>query len=83
MDTNQTVEFIEGCNDDELFLLAEDIGDIITEFNETGEGEFVSFLREITETRGISDLLEEINAVVQFIVSQITRWIEKRAKLIN
>jgi predicted house-cleaning noncanonical NTP pyrophosphatase (MazG superfamily) len=53
-------EYIEGCNDEELSLLAEDIGDLITEFNETGEGEFVDFLREIAETRGISDLLKKL-----------------------
>ncbi|MCZ8517815.1 hypothetical protein O9H85_37150 [Paenibacillus filicis] len=67
---HQTIEFIEGCNNEELSLLAEDIRDIITEFNETEEGEFVDFLREIAETRGISDLLEEIDAVVQIIKTE-------------
>lgn len=69
-DMNQTIEFIEGCNDEELSLLAGEIGDIITEFNETGEGEFVDFLREIAESRGITDLLEEIDAVVQIIKTE-------------
>ncbi|MEX2104438.1 MAG: hypothetical protein WD907_03790 [Bacilli bacterium] len=63
-DMHQTFTFLEGCDDEELSLLSEDIADVITEFNENGEGEFVDFILELAYNRGVAEFKEEIESAI-------------------
>lgn len=64
IDMHQTFDFLESCDDEELSLLSEEIADIISEFNESGEGEFVDFILELAHSRGIADFKEEIESAI-------------------